>query len=891
MHRFIFFLLIPFFGVGQSYSPTIHLEIDDGLQQVTVWTIAEDSHHRIWLGNPGGIQTYDGFKLETLPELEGSVIRLQKHDSSLYCITTKSLYKFNPDNFSYTKVTFPQSYYYQSEFTEKGIALYDSDYRVKLFYDYKLHANPGEFNNYKRPAYPVDFYLSGFHIIGNHNGLFFKDSIVISSTVIIQFVMYDNNRAFVATHKGLLELTINNNQLQITEHYKNLRIRELLIDYNKNLWMATADEGVFMFHRNTLKSVYFPKTDKNNKPISCWGFCEINNEMYVATPIGIIPVEKSNWENNDVFNQTSTLICNDAITGSGFVLIGTRNNGIYRLKNKKSEQVFFNKKEQLDNIIIHFEKNDKGFLASSKWSMIQLDHQGNFISQKFDDYDSLFSYTMNFYPFDGGMMNARTTGVFLLDTSLNIIKKYKNADVQVVCMMRPFQNNWWGVSMDAGLIRIDNDKLVKLPFPDKRLFTLTTWNDTNLWITGVKGVFRYTEGYVRPFTPQNGFPIKEYNQNSVFKDSTGFIYVGGIGGVHKFHPDSLSFFPAPPTVLLERNGVLLNTEKTINLNFDHAEINLKIQLISISDMNLYNVEIGIDSVQYPVDYPQQINFSVPYGKSIIQVKITDKVHQISSTSNYRIYKVLPFWKRLWFWLVSIILLVLLIVGFVSFIGFIKSRKQNQLARIRIETQQQGLAAVIKAQEDERKRIAKDLHDGIVQQLGGLKMGLQKIFSGKETDETRKVVKVLDESTQELRELSHKMMPRSLGELGLIPALADMLENSLGNSLIQYQFEHFGIIKRFTENIEITIYRITQELINNVIKHSGANKVNVQLFKLKGYLILIVEDNGKGMNTTKQKNGIGLLNISSRLDTINGKVSFEPSPESGTLATVKIPLSK
>ena len=83
MHRFIFFLLIPFFGVGQSYSPTIHLEIDDGLQQVTVWTIAEDSHHRIWLGNPGGIQTYDGFKLETLPELEGSVIRLQKHDSSL----------------------------------------------------------------------------------------------------------------------------------------------------------------------------------------------------------------------------------------------------------------------------------------------------------------------------------------------------------------------------------------------------------------------------------------------------------------------------------------------------------------------------------------------------------------------------------------------------------------------------------------------------------------------------------------------------------------------------------------------------------------------------------------------------------------------------------------
>lgn len=201
----------------------------------------------------------------------------------------------------------------------------------------------------------------------------------------------------------------------------------------------------------------------------------------------------------------------------------------------------------------------------------------------------------------------------------------------------------------------------------------------------------------------------------------------------------------------------------------------------------------------------------------------------------------------------------------------------------------GLAAIIQVQEEERKRIAKDLHDGIVQQLGGLKLGLQKVFSGKENDETNKIVDVLDKSAEELRDLSHKMMPRSLSQLGLIPALDDMLDNSIGHGNIQYQFEHFGINGRFKENIEIAIYRIAQELVNNILKHSQATKANIQLIKSGEFILLIVEDNGKGMNLSNSKNGIGLMNIASRLDTINGKVNYEPSPESGTLATIKIPI--
>ena len=175
----------------------------------------------------------------------------------------------------------------------------------------------------------------------------------------------------------------------------------------------------------------------------------------------------------------------------------------------------------------------------------------------------------------------------------------------------------------------------------------------------------------------------------------------------------------------------------------------------------------------------------------------------------------------------------------------------------------------------------------MQQLGGLKLGLQKAIPS--NLESKKLLNLLDVSTQELRELSHRMMPRSLQELGLVAAMKDMLNNSLGHSQIEFDFEHHGFEQRLEEHVEVTLFRIAQELINNVSKHSGASLVNVQLISMNNDAILIVEDNGHGFQSNTKTNGIGLMNISSRLDTLNGKVSYDASPEGGTLATIRIPL--
>jgi len=233
------------------------------------------------------------------------------------------------------------------------------------------------------------------------------------------------------------------------------------------------------------------------------------------------------------------------------------------------------------------------------------------------------------------------------------------------------------------------------------------------------------------------------------------------------------------------------------------------------------------------------------------------------------------------------LALILLLGYSLF-----QRNKRKHAFSIAQQKEEGLQAIIQAEENERTKIARELHDGVVQQIGSVILKSRSILENlKAIDqpESKELLKSLEDSNQDLRNISHQMMPRALNELGIVASLQDLLDGSLGLVNIKSKFEHFNISERLPEKVEITIYRVVQELINNIIKHSKATEVNVQLFKTGNDAILILEDNGIGMSGTKAKKGIGLLNISSRLDMVKGQVNFEPSPQSGTLVTVKIPV--
>ncbi|HNG63787.1 MAG TPA: sensor histidine kinase, partial [Ferruginibacter sp.] len=212
--------------------------------------------------------------------------------------------------------------------------------------------------------------------------------------------------------------------------------------------------------------------------------------------------------------------------------------------------------------------------------------------------------------------------------------------------------------------------------------------------------------------------------------------------------------------------------------------------------------------------------------------------------------------------------------------------------------QQDLAtrAVISAEENERKRIAADLHDGVGQMMSAAKMNLSafetEIDFRNESQKTafEKLIGLVDESCKEIRSVSHQMMPNALLKSGLASAVREFIDK-IDNRIIKINLHTEGLNERLDSNTETVLYRVIQECVNNVIKHSGAGHLDIALIKDADGISATVEDDGRGFDATdKQKSeGIGLKNIRSRVEFLKGTVDFDSSPGKGTLVAIHIPL--
>ena len=246
-------------------------------------------------------------------------------------------------------------------------------------------------------------------------------------------------------------------------------------------------------------------------------------------------------------------------------------------------------------------------------------------------------------------------------------------------------------------------------------------------------------------------------------------------------------------------------------------------------------------------------------------------------------------KKVRWFSVSILGLVLALLVFLLF--FIKNKHKHKTELLLKEQQEIALNKVLEAEERERTRIAKDLHDGIVQNLTALKLALNHVAKNSTTQaqQLENISNDLEKTTQEVREISYQMMPVTLKELGLIKALEELLQRNLKNAAIEFDFNYFGLENRLPEKIEVNVYRICQELINNSIKHSKATTVSILIQLKNNILQLTYEDNGVGFDANNIKKGIGLNSLNSRIEIIKGSLEFDNKTISGTTAYIKIPL--
>lgn len=250
-------------------------------------------------------------------------------------------------------------------------------------------------------------------------------------------------------------------------------------------------------------------------------------------------------------------------------------------------------------------------------------------------------------------------------------------------------------------------------------------------------------------------------------------------------------------------------------------------------------------------------------------------------------------------ILAVLSIIFILSGVIGWLGYnrYKLRQRALLQREILQQQELRARAVLDAEEAERQRIGRDLHDGVGQLLSAAKLNLSGLQTampgGDERSQTvlHSAMALLDDSVREVRSISHSMMPNILIKSGLASAVRDFV-NKMHVPNLKIDLEIVGMNQRLDNITEAVLYRILQEVITNTIRHSGANHVTIQLLRHAKELVLMVEDNGGGFDVAKVlhgENGIGLKNISSRVDYLHGTVHFDSAPGRGTTVTVEIPL--
>ena len=209
-------------------------------------------------------------------------------------------------------------------------------------------------------------------------------------------------------------------------------------------------------------------------------------------------------------------------------------------------------------------------------------------------------------------------------------------------------------------------------------------------------------------------------------------------------------------------------------------------------------------------------------------------------------------------------------------------------------------ARVQAQEDERRRISREIHDGLGQMLTAIKFNLEILEDGITVQEEEKkriadIKQLLDNTVKEAREISYNLMPSVLDDFGLAPGLQSLCEQFSKGSELRVTFHAHGLTERLTPEVETGVYRIAQEALNNIAKHAGAKEVEVQIVKHADRLRLTVEDDGIGMNVLPAASrslfggGTGLVGMRERASSFNGTLVIDSTPGKGSTIDVEIPL--
>lgn len=236
------------------------------------------------------------------------------------------------------------------------------------------------------------------------------------------------------------------------------------------------------------------------------------------------------------------------------------------------------------------------------------------------------------------------------------------------------------------------------------------------------------------------------------------------------------------------------------------------------------------------------------------------------------------------------------ISITMFVGSVFIRKifrlQDKMDYLRKESEAKVLTAIVQTEEKERRSFARELHDGLGPLLSSVKMALS-VLRNRQSKNSEALIqnshRAVEEAIDTLREISNRLSPHALEDFGLVKAIHSYLQTINSFENLKLTFDSNLQDRRLNSKIELVLYRITGELVNNTLKHAEAKEAWINLLDYKTYIEFLYTDNGKGYNPDTRTEGLGLSSIRSRVISLDGRILNYSRPGQGCFIKVVIPV--
>jgi signal transduction histidine kinase/sugar lactone lactonase YvrE len=485
------------------------------------------------------------------------------------------------------------------------------------------------------------------------------------------------------------------------------------------------------------------------------------------------------------------------------------------------------------------------------------------------------------------------------------------------------QGNFWIGERTAGLHLFDRGKGRSIrSFTDKdglasnsvgRIFED---GSGRLWIATMNGLSRFDPRSRRfnNYSVEDGLPDNFLLVRGL-KTRDGRIILGGRKGPTVFHPDSIKDDPVAPQVVISNVSLFNRPDekltldgyvpelKEIGLSYNQNDLRFDYVGLQFSEPARNRYKYMLENYDRDwVDAGTQRNATytnLDPGEYTFRVKAANRDGIWNEEgASIRIIITPPWWKTVWAAYGSYGVLIVAVLYSVRRYEKKRDQQKQQAELDRVESekrlQQEFSKQLIETQEAERKRVASELHDSLGQHLLIVNNELQLYQQGKgENDpDIQRTTSIVKDAIKEVREIASNLHPHHLEKLGLRAAVEAMIEQVSRSAPVKFNAVIADVDNKLSMQAKINLYRVLQEAIANIVRHSGAAKASITIREADNAVQAIIEDNGKGFvqgSSQGGRQGFGLKSMTERMNLVGGTIAFDSTPGKGTKIQIAIPI--